>query len=230
MKDKSILLWGGTGKARIVEAMVKELNIGSIKIIFDAWLDTPEFKSEAKFINNVDELRVVIEECSHYVSCIGGEHGFARVKTSEHLEKLGLEAISLMHPHAFIDPSTSYLSGLQTMPGSVVHKFCQLGKQVIINTNATVDHECIIGDGAHIMGGAAIAGCVNVQKYATIGTNATVLPHINIGEGAFIGAGAVVTKNIPAYTVWTGNPAKILRETTTTLSNSGLEKLFESLK
>ena len=30
----------------------------------------------------------------------------------------------------------------------------------------------------------------------------------DIGEFAFIGAGAVVTKNIPAYSLWVGNPAK----------------------
>jgi UDP-2-acetamido-3-amino-2,3-dideoxy-glucuronate N-acetyltransferase len=47
-----------------------------------------------------------------------------------------------------------------------------------------------------------------VKKGATIGANATILCGITIYEFAFIGAGAVVTKNVHAYALVTGNPAK----------------------
>lgn len=46
-----------------------------------------------------------------------------------------------------------------------------------------------------------------VKKGATIGANSTIIAGHTIGEYAFIGAGSVVTKDIPAYTVWYGNPA-----------------------
>lgn len=46
-----------------------------------------------------------------------------------------------------------------------------------------------------------------VRKGASIGANATILGGLTIGEYAFIGAGSVVTKDIPAYTLWYGNPA-----------------------
>jgi acetyltransferase-like isoleucine patch superfamily enzyme len=46
-----------------------------------------------------------------------------------------------------------------------------------------------------------------IRKGASIGANATILPGITIGENALIGAGSVVTKNVPANTVWYGNPA-----------------------
>lgn len=52
-----------------------------------------------------------------------------------------------------------------------------------------------------------------VKSGASIGANATILPGIIIGEGAMIGAGSVVTKDVPAYTIVAGNPAKIIRET-----------------
>lgn len=47
-----------------------------------------------------------------------------------------------------------------------------------------------------------------VKRGATIGANATVVCGHNIGEYAFIGAGAVVTKEVPAYAILVGNPAK----------------------
>jgi acetyltransferase-like isoleucine patch superfamily enzyme len=50
-----------------------------------------------------------------------------------------------------------------------------------------------------------------VKRGASIGANATILPGVTIGEQAMIGAGAVVTKDIPAYAVAVGNPAKVIR-------------------
>ncbi|GAA4321015.1 acyltransferase [Pontixanthobacter gangjinensis] len=46
-----------------------------------------------------------------------------------------------------------------------------------------------------------------LEKGSSIGANSTILAGVIIGEYAFIGAGSVITKNIPPYTVWYGNPA-----------------------
>jgi len=47
-----------------------------------------------------------------------------------------------------------------------------------------------------------------VRRGATIGANATILCGITIGEYSFIGAGAVVTRDVPAYALMVGSPAK----------------------
>lgn len=47
-----------------------------------------------------------------------------------------------------------------------------------------------------------------VGRGATIGANATVLCGIRIGEQAFIGAGSVVIRDVPAYALMVGNPAR----------------------
>ncbi|MBO4732115.1 MAG: N-acetyltransferase [Spirochaetaceae bacterium] len=51
-----------------------------------------------------------------------------------------------------------------------------------------------------------------IKKGASIGANSTILAGITIGENAMIGAGSVVTKDVPANTLWYGNPAKFIRE------------------
>ncbi len=48
----------------------------------------------------------------------------------------------------------------------------------------------------------------HIRKGASIGANATILAGVEIGEYAMIGAGSVVTKNVPPFTLWYGNPAK----------------------
>ena len=52
---------------------------------------------------------------------------------------------------------------------------------------------------------------ITIEEHASIGANATLLPGITIGKYAMIGAGSVVTKNVPAYAVVVGNPAKIIK-------------------
>ncbi len=48
----------------------------------------------------------------------------------------------------------------------------------------------------------------NVKRGVSIGANATIVCGHDIGQFAFIGAGAVVTKEVPAYALLVGNPAK----------------------
>ena len=49
---------------------------------------------------------------------------------------------------------------------------------------------------------------ITIEDDATIGSNATLMPGITIGEGAFVAGGAVVTKDVPAWTLAKGCPAK----------------------
>lgn len=54
-------------------------------------------------------------------------------------------------------------------------------------------------------------GDVTIGDNVWIGDKATILPGVTVGDGAVIAANAVVTKDVPAYTVVGGNPAKVIR-------------------
>ncbi|HQL25172.1 MAG TPA: acyltransferase, partial [candidate division Zixibacteria bacterium] len=49
-----------------------------------------------------------------------------------------------------------------------------------------------------------------VQRGATIGANAVIVAGHTIGQWAMIGAGAVLTKDAPDFTLWYGNPARLI--------------------
>lgn len=55
-------------------------------------------------------------------------------------------------------------------------------------------------------------GKVIIGNNVWIGDKATILPGVSIGDGAIIGANSVVTKDIPAFAVVAGNPAKIIKK------------------
>ena len=121
------------------------------------------------------------------------------------------------------------------MPDSVIGKNCSLGQNVVMMTGASlgdnvkVQNNVSIYTGVHceddvFLGPSMVfTNVINprsaivrkheykptyVRKGATIGANATIVCGIEIGEYAFIGAGAVVTKNVPAFALMVGNPAR----------------------
>ncbi len=53
-------------------------------------------------------------------------------------------------------------------------------------------------------------GQVHIGNRVFIGANVTILPGVSIGDDAIIGAGSVVTRDVPARTVFAGVPAKLL--------------------
>lgn len=55
------------------------------------------------------------------------------------------------------------------------------------------------------------SSAITICNDAWIGMNCIILKGVTIGEGAIVGAGSVVTKDVPAWTVVAGNPAKIVK-------------------
>lgn len=78
------------------------------------------------------------------------------------------------------------------------------------NNLVIVDHDhSIQADGAKK---ALTASPIVIGNRVWCGANVTILKGVHIGDGAVIAAGAVVTKDVPAYEVWGGVPAKFMRK------------------
>ncbi len=217
-----IMLWGGRSKARVIIDMISEIYGTKAEIVgvFDNTLDKLSFDTNIKHYSNSSEFELLCENSTHFVVCIGAEHGFARYKTGEHLKAKGLLAVDVISKYGLLDKLDRCGEGIQVMPGAIAHKFTSIGHQCILNTNSSVDHECCLGNGVHVMGGASIAGQVEVGDYSTVGTNATILPKLKIGSNVFVGAGAVVTENIEDNLVVAGVPAKPINQFTPTFDTS----------
>lgn len=57
-------------------------------------------------------------------------------------------------------------------------------------------------------------GDVVIEDDVFIGMNVIICNSVTIGKGAVIGAGSIVTKDIPPYQVWAGNPAHFIKDRT----------------
>ncbi len=107
----------------------------------------------------------------------------------------------LVHPHAWVDESVRLGEGTQVMAGVVIQADTCIGMNVIINTQASIDHDCVLGEHVHIGPGAMLCGGVRVHKRAFVASGSTLIVGVNVGEGAVVGAGASVVRDIKAQQV-----------------------------
>ena len=121
------------------------------------------------------------------------------------------------------------------MPGAVLGERCNIGQNVVVSPGVilganvkvqnnvsiykgvTCDDDVFLGPSCVFTNVTNPRSAINrrgqyarthVGRGASIGANATIVCGHDIGAYAFIGAGAVVTKNVPAYALVVGNPAR----------------------
>ena len=130
-----------------------------------------------------------------------------------------------------VEPVNIY--GCKIGNNTFVGPFVEIQKDVIIGQNCkiqshsficelvTIGDDCFIGHGVMFINDLFSEGkpaggkkdlwkSTQIGNNVSIGSNATILP-ISICDGVVIGAGAVVTKNIHEKGVYTGNPAKKIK-------------------
>ena len=108
----------------------------------------------------------------------------------------------LIHPSASVDPGASLDEGVQVMAGAVIQADASVGRNTIINTRASIDHDSVIGAHVHVAPGATLCGSVQVGDGAYIGAGATVVQGVQLGRGAFLTAGALLTRNLREADRW----------------------------
>jgi maltose O-acetyltransferase len=115
---------------------------------------------------------------------------------------------------------------------------CEFGRNIHLGARFFANFDCVMLDGAPItigddvllgpkvglytsnhsldpgerVSGACVARPITIGNSVWIAGGVTILPGVTIGAGAVVGAGSVVTKDVPAGTVFAGNPGRVLRE------------------
>lgn len=108
---------------------------------------------------------------------------------------------------------------LHIAPGVALHDaFFNVWAEIIIEDDVILGHQVMFLTGTHEITDGIIdhnpscRGGIIVKKGAWVASRAMLLGGITIGVGSMIGAGSVVTKSVPDYQFWAGNPAKFIRQ------------------
>lgn len=126
-------------------------------------------------------------------------------------EMLPMNFVTLAHPSAIISPTATLDSGSVVMQGAILQSDVKVGKHVIVNTAASIDHECVLADYVHVSPNSTLCGNVSVGEGTWIGAGSVILPGVTIGKWCTIGAGSVVDKDIPDFCLAIGNRCKIIK-------------------
>lgn len=119
-----------------------------------------------------------------------------RKQIFERFKKQNYSFTTLIHPSAIIADDVVFGEGSQVMAGVVLQPGIRIGVNCIINTRASVDHDCQLGDHVHIAPGAVLSGGITIENSVHVGTGASIIQNVHIKSDHLIKAGHVVTSDV----------------------------------
>jgi sugar O-acyltransferase (sialic acid O-acetyltransferase NeuD family) len=115
----------------------------------------------------------------------------------------------IAHRNSYLSSRAAWGEGTVLMSGTSLHSGAILGAHCIVNTHASVDHDCWTGDFVHIGPHAVLCGHVEIGEGTLVGAGSVIVPGIKVGRWALIGAGAVIRRDVPDGATVVGNPGRI---------------------
>ena len=144
---KKIIIWGATGQAKVLLPIMAREGYEPVAVV-DRNRDAKSIIPGCPIYHALEELPPRGNEEIFFTIAIGGDRGRDRVQISERLMPLGYRPATLVHQAAWVEPSAEVGDGVQICAMATVAVEARIGAQSIINTNASVDHECVIGRAA----------------------------------------------------------------------------------
>jgi sugar O-acyltransferase (sialic acid O-acetyltransferase NeuD family) len=204
---RKLAILGASGHGKVVFDTACQAGWDEVLYFDDAWPDM-SVNGRWPVVGNTESLLSQEWGIGGVIVAIG--NNAIRLEKTLMFRNAGFTVVSLIHPRAYIAGDVIIKPGCVVFAGAVIQPGTEMGWAGIVNTGASVDHDCILADGVHVCPGAHLAGGVVVQDRVWIGIGATVNPGLILHENSIIGAGAVVVKPVEANAVMVGNPAKKL--------------------
>lgn len=190
-----LLIWGKGGHARVV---TQYLPFGTDIFFLD---DNDNWKNDkiiSKFPPNEWAAFVAIGD------------NYCRERKFFELEQLGYKMINIYASKSLIfDIALANTKGVFVSGGVIIHIGTQIGNGAILNTNSTIEHDCIIGKFVHIAPGVTLCGNVHVGNRTIIGVGSCVIPGIKISENSIIAGGTSINKDLLKSGFYAGNPVQL---------------------
>lgn len=193
---KPLILLGAGGHAKVLLSLINALNL-PVAGVFAPELQGQPLWRGVPVLGNGEDLSRFNPQQYQLVNGIGKKVGDTnRQRIFKHYHQQGYLFATLIHPQAWVDESAYLDEGVQVMAGAIIQADARIGCNVIINTHASVDHDCVVEDHVHIAPGAVLCGNVHIGHDAFIASGAHIIPGVRIAAESIIGAGASVVRSV----------------------------------
>ena len=142
---------------------------------------------------------------------IGIGDNAARRGWFDRLAALGVAPSTCIAPSAWVAADARLGAGVFVGAGAIVSARARIGDNVILNTLASVDHDCEIGEDSQFTPGVTLGAEIRIGRACFFGMRACVIPRLTIGDGVVAMAGALVVRSAPDGVLLGGAPARVMR-------------------
>ena len=133
------------------------------RTVADVAAQTGQF-DEISFLDDNSTVLDVIGKCAEFELFRDGQTAFypafgnneGRLKWLYHLREADCAIPAIIHPTAYVSPTTRIEAGTVILPHAIVNTGCEAKAGCIVNCGAIVDHGCILEEGVHICVGAIV--------------------------------------------------------------------------
>lgn len=203
----ALLIFGGGGHGKTVIDLVRAMGTYHVLGVIDDSLPVGSNVIGVPVVGGAADLAAWRQRGVRLaVNAVGGIGNVAvRLKIFDLLAQAGFSCPTIVHPTAVVERSATLEAGVQVCAQAYVGSAARVGFGTLINTQAIIHHDCVIGQVVNLSPGATLAGNVQVEDHAQIGMRATVNLKVTVGKGALLGNGCTVKADVPAGTrVWAG--------------------------
>ncbi|WP_445772534.1 acetyltransferase [Shewanella sp.] len=198
MKNKPLVIIGGGGHAATLLEILLQQEREIIAVV------SPEITAGMELFKGIKHFKndnAILDFSPDEVELVNGIGAmpYSSLRTKIHTEfnsKL-YEFATVIANSAYVSAYATIAQGVQILPNATICIGSKIGFGSIVNTSASIDHDCEIEAFCHIAPGVVMSGQVHVKESVHIGTGAKIINGIQIGKNTIIGVGANISKTLP---------------------------------
>lgn len=182
---RKILVYGSGDFGKIIRNLLR-LNEFEFVGFID---DIHPISDEASILGNFEHIKETYSPNIYEIALgIGYKDLKARWNIFKQVKSNGYQLTTIIHPTAYVDPSSKIGEGTIIMANSTIDYNVQLGNGVVVWPGVVINHDCVINNNIFFSPNSTVCGFGKVGSNCFIGAGSVIVDHREVPSNSFIKA------------------------------------------